>query len=754
MTLFDIIRNLQAIAAQEPSVRSVSDGDIYDALNAAVDIKYGVFHITQDTHTTNGDLDVWGLNLFYIDRLLDNGENRLSIQSAGITILENVLKRFADTFGAEYMNNIVYTPFTQRFKDNCAGVFCKISISTVMDNLCAEGGKIVLVKNQDKSIDITSNGRYNVTPDYGFSGLGSVDINVDVQGGGCVASEETKTYTANGTYTITPTSGDCISKATVTVNVPSEEPVLQTKSIDIAENGSYSLAPDAGVDGLSNVNINVDVPPVPITPNLQEKSIEITENGNTIITPADGYDGLSQVEVITNVLPALQSKTIDITENGSYGLSPDMDAGFVGLAGVGINVNVPSKEPVLQQKSIEIAENGSYLLEPDEGYDGLESAWIHVDTPLIPIPANLQEKFIDITENGNYSLEPDEGIDGLSRVDITVNVPSTPYVVPDGMKFEDSTLTTFPAEGLDFSQKTDFTECWSNCDKLTSFPLIDTSRGTNFYMSWFNCSSLKSFPLIDTNRGTNFSGAWSRCSSLTSFPLIDTSKGTDFSGAWGECSSLTSFPLINTSNGTNFTGAWNGCQSLKEFPMIDTANGTNFKNAWASCISLTSFPMIDVSNGTDFNNAWYHCYKLTELPLLNTSNGTDFGFAWSNCVALTEFPALDLSKGTNFSSAWYWCSALTTMPALDLSKGTNFNNAWYKCESLTTLGGFGAIKESISLSSSPNLTVESIMNVITQAADLNELGITGKTMTFGSTNLAKLTDAQKGVATSKGWSLA
>ena len=287
MTLFDIIRNLQAIAAQEPSVRSVSDGDIYDALNAAVDIKYGVFHITQDTHTTNGDLDVWGLNLFFIDRLLDNGENRLSIQSAGITILENVLKRFADTFGAEYLNNIVYTPFTQRFKDNCAGVFCKISISTVMDNLCEEGGKIVLVKNQDKSIDITSNGRYNVTPDYGYSGLGMVDINVDVQGGGCVASEESKTYTANGTYTITPTSGDCISKATVTVNVPSEEPVLQQKSIDIAENGSYSLAPDAGIDGLNRVDINVDVP-IP--------SVYVVPNGmvfrgsyfNTF--PTDGLD--------------------------------------------------------------------------------------------------------------------------------------------------------------------------------------------------------------------------------------------------------------------------------------------------------------------------------------------------------------------------------------------------------------------------------------------------------------------------------
>ena len=717
MTLFDIIRNLQAIAAQEPSVKSVSDGDIYDALNAAVDIKYGVFHITQDTHTTNGDLDVWGLNLFYIDRLLDNGENRLSIQSAGITILENVLRNFADTFGAEYMNNIVYTPFTQRFKDNCAGVFCKISVSTVMDNLCAEGGKIVLVKNQDKSIDITSNGRYNVTPDYGYSGLGSVDINVDVQGGGCVASEETKTYTANGTYTITPTSGDCISKATVTVNVPSEEPTLQSKSIDIAENGSYSLAPDAGIDGLSNVNINVDVPPVPSEPVLQDKSIDITKNGNYSVSPDADVDGLNRVDITVNVPP------VPITPN-------------------------------LQEKSIEITENGTTIISPAEEYDGLSQ--VEVITNVLP---PLQSKSINITENGSYDVNPemDAGFVGLASVGINVNVPTTAataYVVPDGMKFEDSTFTAFTADGLDFSQKTDFTECWSNCDKLTSFPLINTSKGINFYMAWWNCSSLKSFPLIDTSKGTNFGGAWGKCSSLTSFPLIDTSKGTDFSGAWGECSSLTSFPLINTSNGTNFSGAWNGCQSLKEFPMIDTANGTNFTTAWASCISLTSFPMINVSNGTSFSNAWYHCYKLTEFPQLNVSKGTNFVGAWANCVSLTEFPALDLSAGTSFTEAWYWCSALTTMPALDLSAGTSFNNTWYKCESLTTLGGFGAIKESISLSSSPNLTVDSLMNVITQAADLNSLGITGKKMTFGSTNLAKLTDAQKSVATSKGWTLA
>ena len=89
------------------------------------------------------------------------------------------------------------------------------------------------------------------------------------------------------------------------------------------------------------------------------------------------------------------------------------------------------------------------------------------------------------------------------------------------------------------------------------------------------------------------------------------------------------------------------------------------------------------------------------------------------------------------------------MPQLDLSAGTNFSMAWYYCENLTNLGGFGAIKENFDLSSCSKLTVDSLMNVITQAAT-----VTGKTMKFGSTNLAKLSDEQKAVATSKGWTLA
>ena len=238
-------------------------------------------------------------------------------------------------------------------------------------------------------------------------------------------------------------------------------------------------------------------------------------------------------------------------------------------------------------------------------------------------------------------------------------------------------------------------------------------------------TKFKYFQFDSTSATTSFTYCWSDCSALTSFPLIDTSNGTNFSYTWKGCSSLTSFPLINTSNGTNFDSAWNGCSSLTEFPLIDTSKGTNFSSAWGYCSSLTEFPMLDLSNGTNF------------------------GSAWNNCRALTSLPALDLSKGTNFGSAWNGCSSLTSMPALDLSNGTTFSYTWGGCSSLITIGGFGAIKESIDLSWSSNLTVDSLMNIITQAAT-----VTGKTMTLGSTNLAKLTDEQKAVATNKGWTLA
>lgn len=298
----------------------------------------------------------------------------------------------------------------------------------------------------------------------------------------------------------------------------------------------------------------------------------------------------------------------------------------------------------------------------------------------------------------------------------------------------------------------DYSQYWCTYYPLDAKIWVQTSNSEysrTEYTGGDGKISKADFPKFYCVGSKNSYGDSSTVTKFKYFQFDSTSANTSFQYAWYGCSSLTEFPAIDLSSGTNFKQAWQNCSSLTSFPMLDLSAGTNFSEAWSGCSSLTEFPTLDLSSGTNFSYAWENCSSLTEFPMLNVSNGTKFGWAWGGCSNLTEFPMLDLSKGTDFGRTWDMCQSLTFMPALDLSSGTNFSYAWAGCSNLTNLGGFGAIKENFDLSPCPKLTVESIMNVVNQAAT-----VTGKTMTLGSTNLNKLTDEQKAVATSKGWTLA
>ena len=200
-------------------------------------------------------------------------------------------------------------------------------------------------------------------------------------------------------------------------------------------------------------------------------------------------------------------------------------------------------------------------------------------------------------------------------------------------------------------------------------------------------------------------------------------------------------------NPTEYTGG-DGKIPKADFPDFYFA-GSNMYNAGSTVTRFKYFPFDSTSATTIFRYAWYNCKALTSFPLIDTSNGVDFSNTWNGCSALTEFPMLDLHNGTDFEHAWQSCKSLTDFPLLDLSAGTTFYNAWAGCTNLVNLSGFGAISTDFDLADSTKLTVESLMNVINQAGT-----VTGKTMKLGSTNLAKLSDEQKAVATSKGWTLA
>ena len=147
--------------------------------------------------------------------------------------------------------------------------------------------------------------------------------------------------------------------------------IQASKSVTYTSNGTATIRPDEGYDGLSSVDLTVPRPTP--TPDLQEKTASITSNGQTSVTPDPGKDGLSKVDITVAVptpAPALQKKSISITANGTGSVLPD--AGNVGLSEVDYTVDVPaSSTPVLQEKTVTITENGTTEVTPDSGQDGL-----------------------------------------------------------------------------------------------------------------------------------------------------------------------------------------------------------------------------------------------------------------------------------------------------------------------------------------------------------------------------------------------
>lgn len=139
MTLFNVIKNLKRIALGQHNVRYAGDGDLYRDLNANPSIKYDVFYITQNEHHTEGDMDRYSFNLFYISRIEDaDGSNETQIQSIGKEVLWNVIKTFCEDYDADIYGNVYWQPFTQRFSDLCAGMYAVITLEVSMESSCID----------------------------------------------------------------------------------------------------------------------------------------------------------------------------------------------------------------------------------------------------------------------------------------------------------------------------------------------------------------------------------------------------------------------------------------------------------------------------------------------------------------------------------------------------------------------------------------------------------------------------------------
>lgn len=252
MTLFQIIDRFQKLALSAPNVRTASNGDVYAALNDNPQVKYGVFFITQNTHQELEDMDRYGLTFFYIDRLDDTLEdNRLQIQSIGKEVISTVIRDFCEEYDVD-VPTINYTPFTQKFKDLTAGVYAQLTID-VLKGICADDFSEILSVYQTKTINITENGQYTVTPDSNYDALEKVIINVDVP---CSGSSYEEGFADGYDSGYTDGYQDGLADCGSDYDQGFEDGVAEQKSKLIAtaftENGIYTRE-----DGFNTVTVSV-----------------------------------------------------------------------------------------------------------------------------------------------------------------------------------------------------------------------------------------------------------------------------------------------------------------------------------------------------------------------------------------------------------------------------------------------------------------------------------------------------------------
>ena len=197
------------------------------------------------------------------------------------------------------------------------------------------------------------------------------------------------------------------------------------------------------------------------------------------------------------------------------------------------------------------------------------------------------------------------------------------------------------------------------------------------------------------------------------------------------------------STATSFEGA---------IQFSDTSKVTSMKSMFSDCSSLTSIPQLDTSKVTNMYNMFFYCSRLTTIPQLDTSNVTNMYNMFYSCSKLSNIPQLNTSNVTSMNSMFSSCSRLTTIPQLDTSNVTSMNNMFSYCGSLTTIHMIN-MKVNFDISSSTKFTREALVEIINNCYDLTTLNKTAS-LTMGPTNLAKLTDEDKLIATNKGRTLA
>lgn len=197
---------------------------------------------------------------------------------------------------------------------------------------------------------------------------------------------------------------------------------------------------------------------------------------------------------------------------------------------------------------------------------------------------------------------------------------------------------------------------------------------------------------------------------------------------------------------------------ISDNDLIHFFEGTNISN-W------DKLSEIDTSTIKNLSHTFYRSNfaDATLISNWDVSEVTSMEYMFANLYQITDLTPIsnwDTSKVTSMANMAQSCLQLKTIPYMNCINVTANNYPLFNLGSIVNLGGFymkNSWNNNYGLVKCTNLTVESLVNVLNALYDFTGKGETPTTnegkLALGATNLAKLTDEQKAIATNKGWTL-
>ena len=217
--------------------------------------------------------------------------------------------------------------------------------------------------------------------------------------------------------------------------------------------------------------------------------------------------------------------------------------------------------------------------------------------------------------------------------------------------------------------------------------------------------------------------------------VADTSQMTSFDGFFAEDKKLTSvsFPADFAPNAINMNSFFYECNSIKNIniPPNFAPNATKFNKFCYSCSSLSSFEYSE-DFGQKAESVSQFFWNCNLSSVIIPPNFADVEYASDivgNCRNLTSitFPS---NFGHKIRSSW------------------DFVHMFNYCDNLTEIYGDLALSVDFAIENN-NVSHDSLIRVLNSIPTVTE----SRSLKLGNTNIAKLTDEEKKIATDKGWNL-